>query len=155
MSNKFWGTPKEKNPPLFFEVGKAKCQDKIKTNPPKKNSNRQIWEAGSREGRTIGKVTQTLSFGIKQKKRKKKKTKAGSTLILARRKPTRAVCSRWSYPIQAELSLVLGGVPVLPTFRGPSCGSSASDRWRVWLFTRLHRQRAEPGSSPHCPSETP
>jgi len=60
----------------------------------------------------------TLSFRIKQKKRKKKKNKAGSTLILARRKPTRAVCSGWSYPIQAELSLVLGGVPVLPTFRG-------------------------------------
>ena len=75
------------------------------------------------------KELRTLPFGIKQKKRKKKKHKAGSTLILARRKPTRAVCSGWSYPIQAELSLVLGGVPVLPTFGGPSCGSSASDRW--------------------------
>lgn len=38
---------------------------------------------------------------------------------------------------------------------GPSCGSSAWDRWLVRPFTRLHRRRAEPGSSPHCPSETP
>lgn len=41
------------------------------------------------------------------------KTKAGSTLIRARRKPTGAVCSGWSYPIQAEFTLVLGGVPPL------------------------------------------
>lgn len=40
-------------------------------------------------------------------------------MIQARRKPTRAVCSGWSYPIQAELSLVLGGVPVLPILRVP------------------------------------
>lgn len=117
----------------------------------------EIWgSSGRKRADNQRNNSKTLSFGIKRKKRKKeKKNKAGSTLIQARRKPTRAVCSGWSYPIQAELSLVLGGVPVLPTFRGPSCGSSASDRWRVWLFTRLHRQRAEPGSSPHCPSETP
>lgn len=130
----------------------------LKTEKNKYKGDRQWANLGNwqpKKGGQSEKQLKTLSFGIKKKKRKKKKTKAGSTLILARRKPTRAVCSGWSYPIQAELSLVLGGVPVLPTFRGPSCGSSASDRWRVWLFTRLHRQRAEPGSSPHCPSETP
>lgn len=132
-----------------FEVGEAKQKRRLR------QANGEIWGVGGRKGGGQSeKQLKTLSFGIKQKKRKKK-NKAGSTLIQARRKPTRAVCSGWSYPIQAELSLVLGGVPVLPTFRGPSCGSSASDRWRVWLFTRLHRQRAEPGSSPHCPSETP
>lgn len=36
-------------------------------------------------------------------------------MIQTRQKPTRAVCSGWSYPIQTELALVLGGVPVLPT----------------------------------------
>lgn len=39
---------------------------------------------------------------------------------------------------------------------GPSCGSGVSGGWRAAApFTRLHRWRAEPGSSPHCPSETP
>lgn len=64
------------------------------------------------------------SFRIKRKQ-KEKKNQGWFHLIVAGRKPTRAVCSGWSYPIQAELSLVLGGVPVLPTFRGSSCGSSA------------------------------
>lgn len=104
--------------------------------------------ADNRRGKNV--TQKTLS---KRKGGKNKKHQAGSTSVLARRKPTRAVCSGWSYPIQAELSLVLGGVPV----QGLSCGSSASDRRRrrVRPFTRLHRQRAEPGSSPHCPSETP
>lgn len=120
-----------------------------------KQGQANLGSLAAEKGRTTRKVTQNPLLRDKTKEKEEKKNKAGSTLILARRKPTRAVCSGWSYPIQAELSLVLGGVPVLPTSRGPSCGSSASDRWRVWLFTRLHRQRAEPGSSPHCPSETP
>lgn len=70
------------------------------------------------QGRTIGNNLKTLFFGIKLKKRKgKKKNKAGSTLILARWKPTRAVCSGWSYPIQAKLTLVLGGVPPVAQVR--------------------------------------
>lgn len=147
MSNK-----NVQNPPLFFPVRLARRNEKsTKASTGKKGEFRSL--AADEKGGQSEKELKSLSFGVKEKKRNK--NKAGSTLILARRKPTRAVCSRWSYPIQAELSLVLGGVPVLPTLRGPSCGSSVSDRWRVWLFTRLHRRRAEPGSSPHCPSETP
>lgn len=52
-----------------------------------------------------------LLWNKTKEKEGKKKNKAGSTLIRARRKPTRAVCSGWSYPIQAEVTLVLGGVP--------------------------------------------
>lgn len=74
--------------------------------------------------RTIRKRTQNPLLELKENK-KKKKNQGWFHLIVAGRKPTRAVCSGWSYPIQAELSLVLGGVPVLPTFRGSSCGSSA------------------------------
>lgn len=81
---------------------------------PKKGLNN--WKKEKRKQKKKGgKKLKPLSFGIKQNKMEKKKNKVGSTLIRARRKPTRAVCSRWSYPIQAELSLVLGGVPVLPT----------------------------------------
>jgi len=54
-----------------------------------------------------------------KKKAEEKNPKAGSTLVLARRAPWRAVCSGWSYPIQAESPLVLGGVPVLPASGGP------------------------------------
>lgn len=39
-------------------------------------------------------------------------------MIRARRKPTGAVCSGWSYPIQAELTLVLGGVAPAARVRG-------------------------------------
>lgn len=54
----------------------------------------------------------------KEKEGKKRKNKAGSTLIRARRKPTRAVCSGWSYPIQAEGALLLGGVPPVAQLSG-------------------------------------
>lgn len=58
-----------------------------------------------------------LLWNKTKEKEGKKKNKAGSTLIQARRKPTRAVCSGWSYPIQAELTLVLGGVPPVAQVR--------------------------------------
>lgn len=47
-------------------------------------------------------------------------------MTLARQEPTRAVCSRQSYPIQAEWSLVLRGVPILQTIRGLSGSSVGS-----------------------------
>lgn len=150
------GNVKQKCPASFQQQKSSEVPVRLAKQKKNQGSDRQTG-ASSRKKRADDqrKNSKTLSFRMKRKKRKKEKNKAGSTLIQARRKPTRAVCSGWSYPIQAELSLVLGGVPVLPTSRGPSCGSSALGRWRVWPFTRLHRRRAEPGSSPHCPSETP
>lgn len=150
MSNELLETQKRKSSGLPSRLARLNKNTKAATGKWGK-----FGRLAAEKGRTIREITQNPLLWNKTKEKEEKKNKAGSTLIQARRKPTRAVCSGWSYPIQAELSLVLGGVPVLPTFRGPSCGSSASDRWRVWPFTRLHRQRAEPGSSPHCPSETP